>query len=339
MADLSRCGRSHLQGPADPELKWKYPVNIQWSGRFIGIHANGNIYVQDSKKLSVIDRHGSLVWEFNNAPYRIASGGCHIDIDGTAYISNGINIITAIDPEGRMVEQYMFLTPYSLLAMTPEGLIIAPCNEGIVALDRHGAAKWILEGVDPAGEAAYSDEMLYVVVLRGAAPSLLAVSTEGEIAWEFPFPGDLLVGTTPAAADGVVYCNSRTTLYAVDGTGKKKWEYKAGPCEIRTSAVVRASGSVCVVAENGELHSVDSQGTREWVFKPAEQENGAGVAVDAKDTLFYGCGRKVCALAEDGSAVWDVKLDGDARIAPSIGYNRTLYISDGDFIYAFAEKH
>lgn len=155
-----------------------------------------------------------------------------------------------------------------------------------------------------------------------------------EILWKFE-TGD---GIEAAAAisDSVVYVGALDEkLYAINlASGKKDWEYKAGP--IGAPASVH-DGNVYIGDYDGKFHCVDAKtGKKLWIFETGgDIKSGANFA---GDSILFGSGDEhLYCLSKDGKEVWKFQVAGGPVLGTPVvlddrtfaaGCDSTLHVLD-----------
>jgi outer membrane protein assembly factor BamB len=143
-----------------------------------------------------------------------------------------------------------------------------------------------------------------------------------EILWKYE-TGDGIEAAA-AIADGTVYVGSLDEhLYALElASGKKNWEYKAGPVGAPSSV---QDGKVYVGDYDGKFHCVDAKtGKNVWTFETGgEIKSGANFAGDA--VLFGSGDEHLYCLTKDGKELWKFQVAGGPVLGtPVVADNRTF---------------
>jgi outer membrane protein assembly factor BamB len=155
-----------------------------------------------------------------------------------------------------------------------------------------------------------------------------------EILWKFE-TGDRVEGTA-AIANGVVYVGALDEhLYAINlATGKKDWEYEAGP--IASPASVH-DGKVYIDDNDGKFQCIDAKtGKQVWIFETGRDiKSGANFAGDSI-LLGSGDGHLYC-LSKEGKELWKFQVAGGPVLGTPVvlddrtfaaGCDSTLHVLD-----------
>jgi outer membrane protein assembly factor BamB len=155
-----------------------------------------------------------------------------------------------------------------------------------------------------------------------------------EILWKFD-AGDGIEAAA-AIANGMVYVGSLDEkLYAINlATGKKEWEYKAGP--IGAPASVH-DGKVYIGDYDGKFHCVDAKtGNKVWIYETGgEIKSGANFA---GDSILFGSGDEhLYCVSKDGKELWKFQVAGGPVLGTPVvledrtfaaGCDSTLHVLD-----------
>jgi|GEM_PF-1649940 len=151
--------------------------------------------------------------------------------------------------------------------------------------------------------------------------------------WKF-YSRDEANTTTPAVANGRVYCVSRNWLFCLNqDTGARLWEYNA-QVPVRSSPLL--AGDLVILCDTaGIIHAFRAaDGEAVW----ARQLPGAVLSSPLyyQDKIIVGLASyEVRALAPaDGATLWSFKTDGPMNLAPAGGDNLIFALESSGNIYA-----
>ncbi|MDW8101023.1 MAG: LamG-like jellyroll fold domain-containing protein [Anaerolineae bacterium] len=137
--------------------------------------------------------------------------------------------------------------------------------------------------------------------------------------------------TAPAVGpDDHVYVGRGNAVVSLSLNGTQRWAYDTG-AEVTATPAIGLNGTIYAVNRNGRVVALAPDGTLRW-----RQDLGTSIlATPAVDhsLLYVAAGTHLYALSvATGEVRWRVDLGApvDARSAPVIGANRTVYVTTGD---------
>ncbi|MFC6952016.1 PQQ-binding-like beta-propeller repeat protein [Halorubellus litoreus] len=244
-----------------------------------------------------------------------------------------------------------------------DDLVVVP-NDGVVGLDREdGSERFALHPTERGLAVAAADGYRTPTLVTGSTSTVLGLDATGGVdtgvgkrvaeRWQVggdddgPFPGgllggdDVLAGTTPVAADGVVYhASPDAAVVARDAaSGRERWRHVG-----ERGGGFFAVGEHVYVATFGEsVRALDpADGRVVWTHRERDGDPNRWTGVSAADgDVFVNDGRGVTALdATDGGRVRWRSGDGertDVRTdygVPTVVDDRVL-LSGFDAVYGF----
>jgi outer membrane protein assembly factor BamB len=253
-----------------------------------------------------VERTGDVRWTVEDIGWIVTSPA--IGSDGTVYAASRDSTLYAVDAGSR--KRWAFRAQGSFLLSSP-------------ALARDGT---ILVGSN--------DGRLY------------AINPDGSERWTFQ-SGDTIRTSPAIALDGTIYFGSRDHLYALTPDGALKWTVPVGRegvpcCRSLHSPAIGSDGTVYVGGDGG-LHAVDPNGQLRWTYRGLTPSSGTDAfrsPVVAGDGTIYVGGRRLYALAPDGTLRWDhpIGIYGVNASPPAIGLDGTLVATSNDStLYAIVE--
>jgi outer membrane protein assembly factor BamB len=158
------------------------------------------------------------------------------------------------------------------------------------------------------------------------------------ISWRNTFPGTIY-GTPCIGKDETIYFVVREDqtyrLYAVNPDSTVRGFYEIGSGMARPP--VRAEDGTIYIPNWANLHAVNPDLTRKWIFTVSELGAGSPPAIASDGTLYFGCIGQVYALNPGGTVKWKQPVGDRVSTTPALGPDGSVYVpcSNG-IIYAFS---
>lgn len=323
-------GASPYAGPNVPEIAWVMrdfgpgtPASIGRQGDLVAVGSAGAAMVTPGGAIARQTTVGALGGAARYAP-AIGIGGAYVAAGGTL-LHLGADLAQRASialPSGAQCSG----SP----RLDPDGVVWVPTSAGLVRVDPAGGATIVnaapvvgAPALLPTGEIVWSTSDGTVLALMTTdyekAPRLVSSGTLGAITSPAVSPsGTAYVGTS----------GGRVIAYPDERAG---WQMDAGGA-VGARPTVASDGTVVVGTARGDVVAFAAErAERLWTTRLGAAV-AASVAVD---------GRQAYAVAGDtlyaldlatGATVWTVDLGGatDARSAPVIGADRTLYVTRSD---------
>jgi outer membrane protein assembly factor BamB len=365
--DIRHTGRTTYVGPANPHLKWSYPVNMS---ERVGpsLDRDGIVYIgagESEHALYAINPDGTLKWTYSWSASDPSAGVPAINHDGTVYISqlgkyesDWAGRIHAVNSDGTLKWIYKVPSGWGTwMATSPsvdtDGTIYipdynnSPSRGGLSAINPDGTLKWYY-GIstsgserDPRSAVVIDDDtghLYFGASCKTGDNRLLALDRNGQLLWSYTTGGP--IPESPAVGDdGTVYFGSRDgKLYALDADGNLKWSLSTGG-EIDFSPTIGWDNTIYVGSKDGYLYAVNPDGTMKWSFKTDGPLYGSA-AVDGNDNIYFGSyDNNFYSLTPDGTLRWKFLTEGKIVSPPAIGQNGTIYFSSFDgYLYALQDS-
>ncbi len=306
---------------------------VQWTAeggqhkyRPVTAAPDGALYVFPRKRLiTALSTTGKVKWSIKEPKFCDFLG---FGKNGTVYME-GSKEVVAVNPDGSI--RWRCSTGEYLRegAVAPDGTLFAQGRKGsFFAVSPDGKLKWKKEELVPdgdAGPAAGPDGGVYVVGLT----KLHAFGPDGREKWSFDYQNYAERGAV-VKPDGTVLFGIGSTMYALDGEGRKLWEHSRsfwGP-------VLGKDGAI-YVGDCDELFALGPDGKEKWKM-PAKNGRESMPMIGADGTLYFPTGDNIVhAVAPDGKEKWRFSLETPAFWPGAFGEDGTLYFSTkGEMIYA-----
>jgi outer membrane protein assembly factor BamB len=210
-------------------------------------------------------------------------------------------------------------------------------------IDEPDGEHWAVgSGNEQATSPTAVGERLYV----GSGDRLLAIDTDGSVAWSHSTPG--VVSRSVAVAGGLVFAvTGDGYLVAVDREGGSE-QWRQGT-NLTLTPPTTGDGVVCVGSKSGELLAFDAvDGTFRWRHSEPVNYSGPGWIREVPNDLYptpaiadgtvyvhfpHDDGTRLFSLgASDGSVEWETTIaEGTEVYAPVVGEDG-IYVLGGEFV-------
>ena len=342
--DPQHTGRSAVNGPTMPGIKWKTAVGTSSSMSSPVIAANGMLYVgSDDHHLYAVNPNGILQWTFSTED-RINSTPA-IAADGTIYIGSYDTKLYAINPDG--TQKWVFTTTGAWNNSSPvvaaDGTIyIGSSDNHLYAINPNGTQKWAFLANSGffSSPALGADGTIYGV--SWGNQNLYALNADGTKKWSAAISSSGRIYASPAVGtDGTVYVGSADHyLYAFTPSGTVKWKFLTGD-QINSPPAIAADGTIYIGSYDTKLYAVNPNGTQKWAFITGGAVNNAAPLLGANGTLYFGSSNNQCyAITPNGTQQWAVSTASGFTSSPALGADGTLYAFCGDHnLYAITSTY
>jgi outer membrane protein assembly factor BamB len=264
-----------------------------------------------------------------------------IGSDGSIYIAGNIydpfgnGVLFSIGSHGEERWRYLFAdhSPGSPV-IGPDGtiyLILSNLHE-LHAIDPAGKRKWVSRRIGHvawSSPALASDGTIYVGSKNHY--SLHAIAPDASEKWGFVGTGETLY-TPVVDLQGTIYAGSwDNRVYAVDPTGKKRWECDVGN-HAQGAMAIGADGTIYAPTWKG-LAAISPSGALKWSFRTSDPLSYvvSTVAIGTDGTIYAGCHDKnVYAIRPDGTLRWKFLTGRRVASTPAIGSDGVIYIGSDD---------
>ena len=297
----------------DGTERWKSPAN---SPREIVIGRDGNVYASSSWGIIFgFSSDGAMNWKPGygligfSVPPAVGDGG-------TLYFVNTVGDIYAFQPHATA-------PTWSLSTVRPgitnESYILPGTgrddhsmrsaaviqNNGMIVVPR---SHWLHE-FSSEGHQAWILELTSghlgpaalgkdgTIYVADDEQTLFAVDRSGEKLWDFKLDANI-IDSPVVDADGTIYFDTPRVIYALKPDGSIKWQAQTIH-DCRTSPALAADGTLYIGATDG-MNAFNSDGTTKWWFRMKSIEGEPTIGPDG--TIYAACGYFwVCAVKDSGS--------------------------------------
>jgi outer membrane protein assembly factor BamB len=330
----SFCLSAQLIGHAQsaPTNLWTLRLSDYRADSSPAIAPDGTIYQANfAGKLLAITPQGKVKWTFQiNSEIKSSPA---IAEDGTIYFGARDRKFYAVTPRGKL--KWTFPTGAwidSSPAIAGDGTIyFGSWDTNFYALKPDGSKKWVF----PTGNIIVSSPAIGgdgTIYFGSHDKKFYALRPDGKLLWSFPTGGPIISSPAIGADGTIVFTSTDGNLYALKPDGTERWRLHTGG----------ANGSSPVLDENGNIYiqinkcwfSFTSQGTKRWLWCGAlDVDDSAAVAANGA-VCFSVPWRRLYALQQNGAELWHVDTVGNVNASPVIGSNGTIYVCDGQYLYA-----
>jgi len=180
------------------------------------------------------------------------------------------------------------------------------------------------------------NEMRSIALLAIAVMCLLILSSV-----HGPEPVDAAPGSEPQWA---MYRSNP------QGTGLSKYNIAKNPGEASwsfefhhskgSSPVIASDGTIYFLSEGIRLYALNKDGSEKWRLKMDGTWFSKSMAIDSEGTIYFSTYERdgpsyFYSVDDHGKINWRVESEYDFRTAPVIGDDGTLYIANGDSLWAY----
>ncbi len=278
---------------ATGKSKWTYSTNGELYASAV-IDTNGVIYFgSEDGYFYALQKDGVLKWQYKTSG-SISSSAVINPQNGDVFFGADDNTLYALDTSGALkwkslLDEEIWTSP----AMdTSNVLFIATLGGTVYALNASdGTVKWTYESGDIITGSPSIDEDNGSVIIASGEGNVYALNKDnGAKKWTRQIRSE--ISSTPAidtATDAnALYIGAFDgNLYALDRkTGAIQWKYKTND-SIFASAAIDKDGNVYLGSEDGNMYSVDKNGTLRWKYL-TEDEINSSPSIGADGVLFVG---------------------------------------------------
>lgn len=222
------------------------------------------------------------------------------------------------------------------IAVGDGDIVYVMFSNRLIALNAaDGDLLWESNELGGVGAVAIStdESTLYAV----ASSSLYALTTTGEVIWEFDDPTEKIFGEPTVAQDGTIYCASWDDyVYAVNADGTLKWKYQTdGAIAPLASPTLGTDESVVYVGsgdpnedEGGTLYAINSEGTLEW-SQQLSNMRVSGPVVGPNGNIYACASSRVHCLSPAGSTLWQSDENTSGSLCPALSSDGIVYAGTG----------
>ena len=371
--DARHTGQSSLLGPLFPSGA-PAPADVTFWQSFGAvassptIDSDGTIYVgvdvprpntSSQGYLCAIRPDMTLKWE-NCVLLRASASqsSAAISTDGTIYIGDRDNTLTAFDPDGTKKWLYNHGFEGDILTsptIGSDGTIYFAFAQNFygagvfTALNPNappdGSLKWkyvIGSFMDASSPAIDQAGFLYMGDVKGMLHKFQDNGTFTTRLWKFPF-GTKITASPVIGSDGTIYIGSTNGLSAVRPTdGKLLWNFPAGIVE--QTPALGIDDTVYFGVKSGQtraIYAVARDGTLRWRYGPVPPASpyGGFPTVGADGIVYVGFGTSIHAFSPDGVLLWTYDTGNVVSSYPVIagsaskqtGGNAVIYVASADW--------
>ncbi len=297
--DPQLTGRSHLSGPTEGAIEWKYETGFGNNNPPV-IDEAGNIYFgSDDGTFYSLGKEGTLRWKY------VVTGGII-----SALISSAGKVFVAAGG---------YASP-KLYAFTTSGT-----KEWDIPLP----AKPSRSGLTISKDGS----KLFVSFLEDSV-AVLAVNVKGYEEWRYVTTGKHAVQGIAQSPDGtkLYFQVWKEGLYCIDTSGSFLWKNSSTETDAYFSLpVVSSSGDIFVLVSRTGLHCISSDGTVRWVY-PHQFSKGNNLAI-GNNAVIYAImtdtlvSEHLFAISTTGNFLWKTNIGRSNFADPIVDKNNTVYVS------------
>jgi|GEM_PF-5526809 len=349
MHDLRHTGQSPYQGFGEVNVKWKisgYDFASTKGTADPVIGSDGTIYIGGAGELFAFYPNGTLKWNVTLPNLGEVAQAPAIASDGTIYVTGSGYRLYALYPNGS-IKWYFDAGGTGIVsspAISPWGTIYFAGGGGfgesrLWALLPNGVEHWNFSIGYTEASVAISDNTIYVAHSNG----LYAYYPNGTLKWNYTTGG---ATTSPAiASDGTIYVGSQDGyLYAFYPNGTLKWRsngsYVNTPV-VGTPGIVN-DGTILFRKEDAASWNPDwlialyPNGTLKWKVHSLGNWGSDGIVTTADGTIYVADNVGLHAFNPDGTLKWEYSAIIEGSI-PAIASDGTIYVANGDTLWAFSD--
>ncbi len=347
LAALAACKPSSDSGGraagsrADIPKKWEITLGSRSDGA-LALADDGTIIAacQDGFVYAV-DANGALQWK---TYIGATAASPAIGPDGAIYIANNNGSVYALNHSGSVRWQsvvYRGNTYGHNAAAIGNSFLFTPSRDGLKAVNlSDGRVEWSAGiGTEQWGAVTLLADG---TVLFGGHGRLNAVSTHGDMLWQYPrltddalqrnggFPPPAsfaVVSPIAPGPDHILFLGmGRNELAAVGQDGALRWQYDSRGSSLNTaSPIVAADGTIYFAHADGRLYAFDSLGTKKWDLDMAAAV-AASPMLASDGTLFVLGGHYLYAVTPTGQVLAQHDVGSTITSSPTLAPDGTVYV-------------
>jgi outer membrane protein assembly factor BamB len=326
---------------ADIPKKWEITLGARSDGA-LALADDGTIIAacQDGYVYAV-DANGALQWKTYIGATQASPS---IGSDGAIYIANNNGSVYALNRSGSIRWQsvvYRGNTVGHNAAAIGSSFLFTPSRDGLKAVNlSDGRVEWSAGiGAEQWGAVTLLADG---TVLFGGRGRLNAVSTHGDMLWQYPrltdealqrnggFPPPasfaVVSGITPGPDHILFMGMGRNELAAVGQDGALRWQYDSRGTSLNTaSPIIAPDGTIYFAHADGHLYAFDSLGSKKW-----DLEMAAAVAATpllaADGTIFVLGGHYLYAVTPTGQVLAQHDVGSTITSSPTLAPDGTVYV-------------
>jgi hypothetical protein len=318
----TQIGRSTVNGPKSPNVKWTFPTapsGMDAPGGIV-VGGDGTVYVGGRYDFFAIGPDGQQKWVFPGPDRSYGWGGTPA-LSQDLVCATFASTLYALDRATGNVVWSRVVGSSGLVSVSQNILRMAAGGASVDAFTMTGGALWALPLTNPGGPAVDGAGNAFVSVPY----ALRAITPTGSAGWSLSTTVQYL-RTPVVGADGTIYQTGNGIVRAVTQSGSLLWTVSLTGDVSQPS--VAADGTLYVATTPGVV-AVRPDSSVAWSH-PWPVANGyttAGLTI-ARDGTLYAVSNagRVIALDPAGSLVWDYQLPDNGYGRPVLGPDGTLYV-------------
>jgi outer membrane protein assembly factor BamB len=348
--DPQHTGRSAVEGPADPNVKWMFRGGLLATSPAVG--AGGGVYFGSlDGNLYALDGEGVELWraslgQVSGVPALSGPGVIHVGvaspIEEMFYaLSRDGGLVWSYHLEAHIVEGSPIVGPDGTVYLAASN----PQTGGgsIVALNPDGSERWRYDIGSrlPFSPALGPDGDLYVGARNG---NLYALDPDGGLKWQVQMGA--VSSSAAVGADGTIYLGAGSSYQALDpADGSQIWSFSPVDGQADSTPTLGTGGRIYVVSSANELYALNADGAVAWTFSAEAQGErevhfSSPATLDGALVLYVGTREgELFAVDPAGALRWRTQLpeSGAILFGPALGSDGTLYVGAGSNLYALGQ--
>jgi outer membrane protein assembly factor BamB len=321
------------------ELCWSYEAISGFSA--VAVAENGSVialsyslHSSDQASLICFDSLGHLNWAYDGVGYVNWANGLVALPDGGVLVGTwDYGVLHAVNANG---SQRWVCGAGGSVRWNPvigqDGVVYLGCSDGtLYSVNPDGTLQWKYE--HPASSFQCPVVTNDTVYDTATNVPLYALSLSGTLKWSMNPPNTFSVTSPIRGPDGMVYCCSQSSLYAVGEDGAQLWDFSTvANNDALTCPAVAAGGTIYTCSSNpwdgtSTLYALNDLGEQQWAFVPDHTDSAESPAIGADGMLYVCMGLTLYAVNPDGTEKWSYcGPDYYPQLMPALAVDGTILV-------------